>query len=66
MYLLCNLLVLLGIYILVFMYVVIKCEVCFSIWFIVFDIEILSLIILNERFIYIGYIIFYIKYNEND
>lgn len=26
----------------------------------------LSLIILNERFIYIGYIIFYIKYNEND
>lgn len=41
MYLLCNLLVLLGIYILVFMYVVIKCEVCVSIWFIVFNIEIL-------------------------
>lgn len=66
MYLSCNPLVLSGTYIPAFMHAVIKREACLSIRFTALDIEILSLTISNERFIYTGYIIFYIKYNEND
>lgn len=50
----------------IYTHAVIKREACVSIRFTALDIEILSLTISNERFIYTGYIIFYIKYNEND
>lgn len=66
MYLSCNPLVLSGTYIPAFMHAVIKREACDSIRFTALDIEISTKTISNERFIYTGYITFYIKYNEND